>query len=94
MATMGTQELAFRLELICKLKEERAEIDEQITALEDSVKAELDKQGVSSMKVGEREVKYTRFFMSRFDSKAFKDDHEDMYVAYSKTVPSTRFTVK
>lgn len=94
MATMGTQELAFRLELIYKLKEERAEIDEQITALEDSVKAELDKQGVSSMKVGEREVKYTRFFISRFDSKAFKDDHEDMYVAYSKTVPSTRFTVK
>lgn len=46
------------------------------------------------MKVGEREVKYTRFFISRFDSKAFKDDHEDMYVAYSKTIPSTRFTVK
>ena len=94
MAAMETQELAFRLELICKLKEVRAEIDEQITALEDSVKAELDKQGVTSMKVGEREVKYTRFFMSRFDSKAFKADHEDLYVEYTKTVPSARFTVK
>ena len=94
MATMETQELAFRLELIWKLKEQRSEIDDQITALEDSVKAELDKQGVSSLKVGEREVKYTRFFTSRFDSKAFRADHEDLYVEYSKTVPSARFTVR
>lgn len=91
---MDTQELGFRLELICKLKEERAELDSQITALEDSVKNELDRQGVSDLEVGKRSVKYTRYFSNRFDNAAFKADHEDLYVTYSKPVPATRFTVK
>ncbi len=91
---MDTQELAVRLELICKLKEEKAELESQITALEDSVKSVMDANGVTSMEVGERKVVYTRYFSNRFDSKAFKADHEDLYVEYTKPVPSARFTVK
>ena len=91
---MVSQELAFRLDLICALKAQRAELDDQITALEDAVKSEMDTQGVSELKIGEREVKYTRYFCNRFDSKAFKAEHEDLYVEYTKPVPSTRFTVR
>ena len=90
---MVTQDIATKLELIHALREQKAELVEQITALEDSVKAEMDAHGVSSLTVGKCTVKYTRYFSERFDSKAFKEDHEDMYVEYTKAVPASRFTV-
>ena len=90
---MVTQELQLKLELICALKEQRAEIDDQITALEDSVKGALDEQGVISLEIGERKAKYTRYFRNTFDTKAFKADHAELYDEYTKTVPATRFTV-
>lgn len=90
---MATQELVLRLELIRKLKAEKAELEDQISALEDSVKAEMDSQGVSSMTVGAYSVKYTRFFRNHFDTSAFKADHNDLYEEYTTPVPSSRFTV-
>ena len=90
---MVTQDIATKLELIHALREQKAELQEQIDALEDSVKAEMDAHGVSSLTVGKCTAKYTRYFSERFDSKAFKADHEDLYVEYTKAVPASRFTV-
>lgn len=90
---MATQELLVKLELIHALKEQRAELDDQIMALEDSVKSVMDEQGVTSLEIGERKVKYTRYFRNMFDTKAFKADHIALYDEYTKTVPATRFTV-
>ena len=90
---METQELLLKLDLICALKEQRAELDDQITALEDSVKGVMDEHGLSSMEIGERKVKYTRYFRNSFDTKAFKADHVALYDEYTKPVPATRFTV-
>ncbi len=58
-----------------------------------SVKAEMDTSGVSSMTVGGYTVKYTRYFSNRFDSKAFRAEHEALYDTYMKPVPMSRFTV-
>ena len=90
---MDRQELLLKLDLICALKEQRSEIDDQITALEDSVKSAMDKQGLSSLEIGERKVKYTRYFRNTFDTKAFKAEHIALYDEYTKSVPATRFTV-
>lgn len=90
---METKNMATKLELLHALKEQKAELQEQIDALEDSVKAEMDAQGVSSLTVGKCTVKYTRYFSTRFDSKAFKADHAEMYEEYTKPVPASRFTV-
>ena len=90
---MVTQDIATKLALIHALREQKAELQEQITALEDSVKAEMDAHGVRSLTVGKCTAKYTRYFSERFDSKAFKADHEDLYVEYTKAVPASRFTV-
>ena len=90
---MVTNEMQFKLELIHALKEQKAEIEAQIEALSDSVKAEMDAHGVSSLTAGNFSAKYTRYFSQRFDSAAFKEEHEDMYIEYTKSVPSTRFTV-
>lgn len=91
---METKDIATKLELIHALKEQKAELQEQIDALEDSVKAEMDAQGISSLTIGKCTAKYTRYFSERFDSKAFRSAHEDLYVEYTKTVPASRFTVR
>ena len=91
---MDKQELLLKLELICALKDQRSELDDQITALEDSVKGAMDEQGLSSLEIGERKVKYTRYFRNTFDTKAFKAEHIALYDEYTKTVPATRFTVR
>ncbi len=91
---MVTQELQLKLELICALKEQRAEIDDQITALEDSVKSAMDESGLNSMEIGGYKVNYTRYFRNMFDTKAFKADHVELYDEYTKPVPATRFTVR
>ncbi|MBR1437901.1 MAG: hypothetical protein IJ587_05125 [Synergistaceae bacterium] len=95
MATqnMATSDMELRLELIRSLKAERDELEAQITALEDEVKSELDTQGVSSMTVGKYTVKYTRYFSNRFDTTSFKEEHRALYDTYTKTVPTSRFTV-
>ena len=90
---MVTKDIATKLELIHALKEQKAEIQAQITALEDNIKAEMDAHGVSSLTVGKCTAKYTRYFSERFDSTAFKADHEDLYVEYTKAIPASRFTV-
>ena len=90
---MATYEMEAKLALIRKLRNERAELEDQIAALEDSVKAEIDSQGVSSMTVGTYSVKYTRFFRNYFDKDAFKAKHEDLYDEYTRPVPASRFTV-
>ena len=90
---MVTRDIATKLALIHALREQKAELQEQITALEDSIKAEMDAHGVSSLTVGKCTAKYTRYFSERFDSTAFRADHEDLYVEYTKPVPASRFTV-
>ena len=90
---MVTSEVAFKLELIHALKEQKAELEAQIDALSDSVKADMDAHGVTSLTAGNFSAKYTRYFSERFDSDAFKREHEDMYIDYTKSVPSSRFTV-
>ena len=91
---MVTHEIALRLELLYELKEQRDEMDAQIRALEDSVKNEMDAHGVSVLKVGEREVKYTRFFSTRFDTKSFKAEHTELYDQYMVPVPTSWFTLR
>ena len=83
-----------KLDLIVALKAQRAEIDAQIDALSDSVKAEMTARGVKKLETGERTATYSLFWTTRFDTTAFKRDHAAMYDSYTTEIPSSRFTVK
>ena len=79
-----------------ELKELKAMADElaaEITAIEDAIKAEMTAQGVDEMQVDVFKVRYKTVISSRFDSKAFKADHADLYTQYTKQTESRRFTV-
>lgn len=79
-----------------ELKELKAMADElaaEITAIEDIIKAEMLSQGVEEMQVDVFKVRYKTVISSRFDSKAFKATHADLYSQYTKQTESRRFTV-
>ena len=91
---MGSQELKLKLELIRKLEAEQAELSAQVEALKDSVKAEMSEHGLSSMTLGTYRVNWTKYVSHRFDMRAFRCAHEDMYMKYMKPVKASRFTVR
>ena len=69
------------------------ELNAEIEALKDSVKAEMNAQGKDEMTVDCFKVRYTTVTTNRFDSKLFKTQHADMYAAYTKPSTSKRFTI-
>ena len=84
------------LSKVRELKELKAMADElaaEITAIEDIIKAEMLSQGVEEMQVDVFKVRYKTVISSRFDSKAFKETHADLYSQYTKQTESRRFTV-
>ena len=61
--------------------------------LKDRLKAELVKQGVSKMLVSGYKVSNIKYVTHRFDSKAFKADHAEMYEEYMEAFEAHRFTI-
>lgn len=91
---MGNNELATKLDLLHALKAQKEELEAQIEALTDEVKAEMDTRGVKKLEIGERTATFSRCWSTRFDSTAFKKDHAEMYDSYTREIPMTKFTVK
>lgn len=72
---------------IIELKELKAleeELTAEIKALEDELKQEMTSREITDYSVGIHSLKYKPVTSRRFDSKAFKADHGDMYELYSK----------
>ena len=82
---------------IIELKELKAlekELTAEIKALEDELKQEMTSREITDYSVGIHSLTgYKPVTSRRFDSKAFKADHGDMYELYSKENVSMRFTV-
>ena len=56
------------------------------------LKAHMTEAGVDTLIGDEHTATYKQVVTNRFDSKAFKADHADMYTAYQKPSTSMRFT--
>lgn len=76
-----------------ELKAQAAALEEEIKAIEDDFKKELDRRGVEVLEVGEKKVRWTSVLSNRFDSTGFKKSFPDLYKAWTKAVPSRRFSV-
>lgn len=90
---MKQQELTAAIARIKELETEQERIADELENLKDSVKAEMVKQGVEKMLIESYKVSYTKYTTHRFDTKAFKTDHEDMYTQYTKATEARRFTI-
>ena len=83
---MGTIELSNKVMELKELKAFKKEIEKEIELLEDQLKAEMIVRCEDEMDVGVFKLRYKLIKGSKFDSKRFKEDHGDLYTAY--TVPN------
>lgn len=92
-------------QLVTRFAEDYLKIDEQIKALtemQNEMKKALlegmEKRGIVSLENEVMKIKYIQpTEQERFDAKAFRADHEDLYNEYVKFVPvkpQLRFTKK
>ena len=85
-----------RNELVQELVELRQMADEladEITAIEDTLKADMQRQGIDVLEAGKHTVRWAVVKSSRFDSKAFRAAYPTIYADYTKPTETRRFTV-
>ena len=90
---MSVNEIEVR---IAKMQEWEALAEEaraEAEALRDSIKAEMLAQQTEELEAGAYIVRWTSVLSNRFDTTAFKKEHNDLYQQFTKQVASKRFSI-
>lgn len=90
---MTIQNIETKILEMKELQRMAEELSEEITAIQDSIKAELTARETEELSTGAFKVRWTTVKSKRFDSTAFKATHADLYAQYSKETTSRRFTI-
>lgn len=90
---MSTNELTSKVKELKELKMMAEELAAEITAIEDSIKAEMTARETEELITGEYKIRWKKVVSNRFDTTAFKKTHADLYEQYTKTTETRRFTV-
>lgn len=75
---MNKQELTQQVRELKELKQLAEELQEQITAIEDKIKAEMTEQNVTELQVDVFKIRWTPVTSNRFDSTAYKKIYADL----------------
>ena len=90
---MGNRAIENRIKRLKEIEAQQKELDKQAEALRAEIKAEMEAQGMEELHTGNFIVRWKAVICKRFDSKAFKAEHNELYNQYMKTSESRRFTV-
>ena len=91
---MTDRQIENRIRKLQELEAQAAELEKQAEAVRAELKADLEAKGTEEVTTAHGLiVRWKSFITSRFDSKAFKKDHADLYTAYTVPSESRRFTV-
>ena len=70
------------------------ELEEEEKALIELLESVMIEQGVETLYGDDWKADWTNVTSERFDSKAFKKDHFDLYKEYARKSVTTRFTIR
>ena len=90
---MSKQELTNRVQELKELKMMAKELEEEISTTEDEIKAEMTARDTSEIMLDMFKISWKEVVSNRFDSKAFKATHAELYSQYTKPVTTKRFSV-
>lgn len=90
---MSKTEMTSKVRELKELKAMADELAAEITAIEDSIKADMTAQGVEEMTVDVYTVRYKTVKSSRFDTTAFKKAMPELAARFMRETESRRFTV-
>lgn len=90
---MSTNELTNKVRELKELKAMAEELAAEISAIEDSIKAEMTARDTEEMTVDVFKVRWTKVASKRFDTNAFKKTHAELYAQYTKQTETRRFSI-
>lgn len=90
---MTKQEIIAKVSELKELEAMAKELEAEIEATKDILKAEMTEQGAEEMVAGNYIMRYKDVVSQRIDSKTLKKELPSIYEQYSKTVTAKRFTV-
>lgn len=90
---MSMNELNQTAKELLELKRMKEELEAEIEALTDRIKTVMVDRGEETLTGDGWKASWKNVTSSRFDSKAFKADHADLYTAYSKPTTTCRFLI-
>ena len=89
---MYANEIQSKARELKELKVMKDELEVEITAIEDALKAAMGEQ--EEMLCGEYKLTYQTVSTSRFDSARFRREHADLANAYTRATTYRRFCVR
>ena len=90
---MSKTELTATVRNLKELMMMKAELEAEIEAAQDVVKAEMTAQGVEEMILDVFKVRWTNVVSNRFDTTVFRQANADLYSRYCKETASRRFSI-
>jgi predicted phage-related endonuclease len=90
---MTTTELTTTVRNLKDLMNMKEELESEIAAAQDAIKAEMTAREVDEMKVDVFKVRWTKVISNRFDTTAFKKAHEEIYNMFAKQTETRRFCI-
>ncbi|MBQ5397906.1 MAG: hypothetical protein IIU14_00540 [Ruminococcus sp.] len=90
---MSTNELTAKVRKLKRLQLKAEELNDEIKAIQDELKAIMTAQNLEEMKAGTFKIRFIPVTSNRFDTAAFKKTHLDLYNQYIKQTTSRRFSV-
>lgn len=90
---MSTIEIASKVAELRELKRMAEDLNTEIEAIQDSIKAHMAANELDEMSGNDWKVSWKLVKTRRFDSKAFKATHSQLYDQYCSESATRRFTV-
>ena len=90
---MSNNEISKTLKDLYELRAMKSELEDEITALEDRIKAEMAERGVDELEGAGHTAKYSEYTSMRFDASAFKKAQPELASEYTKATTARRFTL-
>jgi predicted phage-related endonuclease len=90
---MGQNELLATVRNLKDLMNMKAELEAEIEAAQDTIKAEMTARDTDELTVDLFKVRWTKVISNRFDTTAFKTAHKDIYDMFTKATETRRFSI-
>ena len=90
---MSTTNINERVKELKELQRMSDELDAEIEAIKDELKAEMAARNTDEILTSEYKLRYKEVSSSRFDTTSFKNKYVDFYNQFVKVTTSKRFTI-
>ena len=90
---MSIIDLTAKIEALKEWESVIVEAQAEAEAIKDIIKAEMASREVEELEAGTYIVRWSTVLSNRFDTTAFKREHNDLYKQFTKQSTSRRFTI-